>query len=223
MSWSTKATTNHGLIQGLKQNGIVKNDKVYKALLAVDRLNFSKDANEAYNDNPHGIGYGQTISAPHMHAYALEYLAPHIPDGEEAKILDVGCGSGYLLAAFAEMCPKAKIFGIEIVPELVEFSITNLNKQNPVYLSSKRVSVKQGSGWKSVMDDGPFDVIHVGAAAASIPEELIKALKVHGRLFIPVGPDGGNQELLFVEKLNDKNEIKTQSLLGVRYVPLVNK
>lgn len=31
-----------------------------------------------YEDSPQPIGYRATISAPHMHASALEYLAPFV-------------------------------------------------------------------------------------------------------------------------------------------------
>ena len=41
-----------------------------------------------------GIDYGATISAPHMHAMALEYLKDYLKPGN--KVLDVGSGSGYL-------------------------------------------------------------------------------------------------------------------------------
>eukprot|EP01050_Picozoa_sp_SAG11_P034981 SAG11_NODE_12596_length_695_cov_1.080537_1_plen_107_part_10 len=44
------------------------------------------------------IGFGATISAPHMHAYALEWLSDRLKPG--SKVLDVGCGSGYLTACF---------------------------------------------------------------------------------------------------------------------------
>ena len=56
----------------------------------------------------HATACGQTISAPHMHGYALEYMfdALQKSDGaqqddqqEMTKVLDVGCGSGYLTAA----------------------------------------------------------------------------------------------------------------------------
>lgn len=68
-------------------------------MLAVDRGNYSK--NNPYMDAPQGIGYGVTISAPHMHAHALELLKDQLTEGERA--LDVGSGSGYLTACMALM------------------------------------------------------------------------------------------------------------------------
>lgn len=45
----------------------------------------------AYMDAPLGIGYSATISAPHMHAYALELMLDRLRPG--AKVLDVGSGT----------------------------------------------------------------------------------------------------------------------------------
>ena len=42
-------------------------------------------------DHPVPIGYGETISAPHMHAEALRLLEDHCLPG--ASVLDVGSGS----------------------------------------------------------------------------------------------------------------------------------
>lgn len=46
------------------ENGIVKDPRVEKAMLTVDRANYCK--NNPYLDSPQGIGFAVTISAPHM-------------------------------------------------------------------------------------------------------------------------------------------------------------
>lgn len=68
-------------------------------MLAVDRAHYCR--NNPYMDSPQTIGYGVTISAPHMHAHSLELLKDHLTDGERA--LDVGSGSGYLTTCMALM------------------------------------------------------------------------------------------------------------------------
>lgn len=60
----------------------------------VDRGNYCDYS--PYMDSPQSIGYGVTISAPHMHAHALEMLKEHLFKG--AKALDVGSGTGDKLA-----------------------------------------------------------------------------------------------------------------------------
>lgn len=61
------------LINQLCSEGVVKSEAVRKAMVAVDRGDFvhPADAPYAYSDCPQRIGYNATISAPHMHAYAL--------------------------------------------------------------------------------------------------------------------------------------------------------
>lgn len=55
-----------------------------------------------------------------------------------------------------------------------------------------------------------------------VPANLVKQLASPGRMVIPVGPDGGNQVLLQVDK--DKDGKVTETVLShVRYVPLVRK
>lgn len=61
------------LMEALKKEGIVKSQKVFEVLCGIDRKYFVPKE-PYYNDSPTSIGYGATISAPHMHAYALEYL-----------------------------------------------------------------------------------------------------------------------------------------------------
>lgn len=46
---------------------------------AVNRGNYCSYS--PFVDSPQSIGYGATISAPHMHAHALELLADHLKEG----------------------------------------------------------------------------------------------------------------------------------------------
>lgn len=71
-------------------------------MLQIDRKYFVPK-HPFYCDRPESIGYGATISAPHMHAYALEYLEDRIVKAH--KILDVGSGTGILTLAMALMAP----------------------------------------------------------------------------------------------------------------------
>jgi len=218
-SYRAKALTNDALIAQLKSFGIVKSPRVEAAMRSVDRGKYSADPRQAYEDTPHPIGHHQTISAPHMHAMCLELLQDHLVAG--ATVLDVGSGSGYLTACFAAMLEgKGKVLGIERIPQLVKWSQENVQRDHPEFIEAGLLEIKQADGWKVLEGEGPFDAIHVGAAAATIPQALIEQLKPGGRMVIPVGET--DQELIQVDKDKD-GTIKRKTLLGVRYVPLVKE
>ena len=80
------------LLDHLVLSKVIQNERVYKAMLQVDRADFTDTF--PYVDNPQYIDYNATISAPHMHAYALEYLSKYLVPS--CHVLDVGSGSGYL-------------------------------------------------------------------------------------------------------------------------------
>lgn len=91
-----------------------------------------------YSDAPQGIGFGVTISAPHMHAHALELLKDHLIKGEKA--LDVGSGSGYLTVCMALMVgDTGNAIGIDHIPELIEYAETNVKNDKPELMDSGRI------------------------------------------------------------------------------------
>lgn len=65
------------------------------------------------------------------------------------------------------------------------------------------------SGWA---EGGPYDAIHVGAAAPTLPQPLVDQLARPGRMFIPVGTH--SQAVLQVDKHEDGSVTKKE-LFGV--------
>lgn len=207
------------LIDKLVKDQYIQSDKVYKAMLEVDRADFT-DSNP-YEDCPQSINYAATISAPHMHAYALECLKDFLKPGN--TVLDVGFGSGYLCAAFSKMMDdKGVVVGIEHIPELVELGRKNLEKSYGNLLKEDKIILVSGDGRQGCEKYAKYDCIHVGASADVIHEDLINQLKNNGRLVIPVGKQTETQYINIVDK-DENGKITVVKHLGVRYVPLTSK
>ena len=86
-------------ITRLIRKGYLRSSEVIRAMRLVPREEFlpTHFRDSAYVDTPLPIGYGQTISAPHMVALMAECL--NLVKGQ--RILEVGCGSGYHAAVVA--------------------------------------------------------------------------------------------------------------------------
>ena len=190
------------------RNRGITNPDILNAMKKVPRHLFVPDEylDEAYNDYPLSIGYGQTISQPFIVAYMSEAVRPTV----KKKALEIGTGSGYQAAVLAEIVDK--VYTIEIVPELARESAERLEK-----MGYENIICKHGDGYQGWQENAPFDIIVVTAAPEKIPEPLIDQLAEGGRLVIPVGAAGAVQELVLVTKRNGKTETKRLSF--VRFVP----
>ncbi|CAK9073771.1 unnamed protein product [Durusdinium trenchii] len=216
MAWRCSASGNADLVRNLRKAGVIHSDHVEQAMLTVDRSNYAP--RNPYTDAPQPIGHQATISAPHMHAHALELLSKHLQPGMRA--LDVGCGSGYLAAVMARMVGvEGKVVAMDYLSPLVALSLENLRKTDADLIDSGTLQVEQGDGWKGFEKASPYDSIHVGAAAESVPEALLEQLKPGGRMVIPVGTT--SQQFCTIDRLPNGN-FEQKSLMGVMYVPLVH-
>lgn len=175
MAWRCSGVSNGELIKNLVGASIIHTDRVIQTMLVTDRRFFTS-SDRPYDDSPQEIGFNATISAPHMHGYALEWLVSHLKPG--MKSLDVGCGSGYLTACMGQLCGNC--YGIDHINQLVELARSNISSYNRDFLDSGKVTLQQTDGFNGLPEEAPFDAIHVGAAAPSIPVALVDQLKCGG-------------------------------------------
>ncbi|KAH7138245.1 protein-L-isoaspartate O-methyltransferase-like protein [Dendryphion nanum] len=219
MAWRSSGDTNEALISNLKNNGLINSDRVAAAMKKVDRAHYAP--RRPYEDCPQPIGHRATISAPHMHANACESLLDYLKPG--SKVLDIGSGSGYLTAVLAELvAPNGTVIGVDHIQPLVDVATANMGKSDHGRELLKSGSVKfiKADGRKGWKEEAPYDVIHVGAAAAEHHKELTDQLKAPGRLFVPVEED--NLQHIYVVDKGADGSVEKKKLYGVRYVPLTD-
>ena len=78
MAWRCHGSTNSEMVDALVHAQLISSSVVEAAFHVIDRLWFfppRTPATVAYQDSPQPIGYGATISAPHMHAMMAELMA----------------------------------------------------------------------------------------------------------------------------------------------------
>jgi protein-L-isoaspartate(D-aspartate) O-methyltransferase len=191
------------LIRSLKAQKFPEN--ILRAFKKVKRENFIPEnlKKYTYEDRPLPIGGGQTISQPYTIAFMLMLLELK----NKQKILEVGSGSGYVLALMNEIAKKSQIYGVELRKELAQ-------KSKEVLKDKKNIQIIQGDGSKGLPKEAPFDKILVSAAAEKIPQKLVKQLKVGGIMVAPV-----KNSIIMIQKFATENKIK--EFPGFSFVPLI--
>lgn len=188
----------------------VEDARVLAAMRRVPRHDFvpSDVVDQAYDDHPLPIGFGQTISQPYIVALMTELLA--VRPG--SKVLEIGTGSGYQAAVLAEL--TSRVYSVEIIPELAQAAAARLKR-----LGYRSVSVRRADGYYGWPKHAPFDAIVVTAAPDHVPPPLVRQLKEGGRLVIPVGPPGSYQTLWRITKRQGR--VVSENVTGVIFVPLL--
>jgi len=163
---------------------------------------------DPYGDHPCPIGHGQTISQPFIVAYMTSMLG--VKPG--LRVLEVGTGCGYQTAVLLEL--EARVYSIELVPDLSEHSVGTLSALG---YSGFRAAV--GDGFKGWPSEQPFDRIIVSCAPVNIPETLVEQLADPGVMVLPVGPSH-NQRLVRVKK--EEGRVTVVEDIPVRFVPMIS-
>ena len=197
------------LVDVLSKKGI-DNPKILEGINSIPRHLFIDNAfvNFAYKDQAFPIGSGQTISQPYTVAFQTELLDPQPYE----KILEVGTGSGYQTSLLLYL----------------ESDVYSIERQKELYLKTKSFLPKlgykchliYGDGYKGLPKFAPFDKIIVTCGAPSIPLNLIKQIKIGGKMVVPIG-DSSKQVMHLIERISEK-EIKTTKHGDFLFVPMLN-
>ena len=151
----------------------------------------------AYEDVAFPIGAGQTISQPFTVAFQTDLL--QLKKGH--KVLEIGTGSGYQTAVLCEL--GAKVYTIERQRELFVKTKRLLHDMN------YRVNAFFGDGFIGKDVFAPYDSVLITCGAPHVPEELVKQLKIGGRMVIPLG-EGDKQIMTLIVKTGEHSLEKTE-------------
>jgi protein-L-isoaspartate(D-aspartate) O-methyltransferase len=196
------------LVKDLEKKGIFDKN-VLNALLQIPRELFIDSSlfERAYDDMALPIEFNQTISQPYTVAFMTQLLELNQGD----KVLEIGTGSGYQ-SMILKLC-GAEVFTIERISQLY-------NKSKSLFeMLNFNIHIELGDGSVGLPEFMPYDAIIVTAGLPSIPNELVKQLKIKGKLVAPVGNLKSQTMTKLIRIDEEKFTISEHSKF--RFVPLI--
>lgn len=125
--------------------------------------------------------YAEQDTATHRFKRRLSYrnilrrIAPILSRNPSARVLEIGTGSGYLLAALEEVAPEATLVGIEYDPRLVELAKSKV----------RRALVVEGNA-ETFELNGTFDLV----VSSQVIEHLYQPEQMIRRAWEHLAPNG---------------------------------
>lgn len=156
----------------------VLDPKVLDLLLQVKREQFVPAPYQAlaFADLEVPIGAGQTMLPPRVEAKLLQEVSIKKTD----RVLEIGTGTGYMAALLAARAEH--VITVEINPALADMAKANLQAAGV-----SNVTVEVGDAAQGWVAGGAYDVIVVSGSLPSVPDSLLKQLRLGGRLAVITG------------------------------------
>lgn len=222
-SRATKTTVNTGLtserirqrmVERVRELGI-RDTRVLSALLAVPRHLFvdAALASRAYDDCALPLGHGQTISQPYIVARSAELALASMTEPKSARVLEIGTGSGYAAAVFAQIF--GLVFSVERVRALHERARSNLRA---LRLANLRLALVDGVN--GLPSEAPFDAIIAAAAGPQMPSSWDEQIAPGGVVVAPMGAE--HQQQLSVLCKDKQGRWTCRKVEPVRFVPMLS-
>ncbi|HYX03712.1 MAG TPA: protein-L-isoaspartate O-methyltransferase [Reyranella sp.] len=164
------------------------------------------------------IGYGVTMSGPHLQARMTNVI--DVKRGE--KVLEIGTGSGVQSGYIANLTDNA--YTIEIIAPLAQRTRGVYDRLIGMgYTEYQHVNTKAADGYYGWEQAAPFDKIIVTCGIDHVPPPLLQQLKPGGVMVIPVGPPGAQRVLKVAKTQGADGSITTsrEDIYGGKIVPFV--
>jgi len=196
------------MIETIKQYDSTIQEEVLLTMQIVPREKFIDE--NPFGNHPVSIGHGQTISQP----FIVAYMTHKLNLKPNHKVLEIGTGSGYQTAILSTLCES--VYTIE---RLEDLSLKSQKTLETLEYNNIQFAIEDGHlGWE---EHAPYDRIMVTATAKGVPMNLVKQLKLNGKIIIPVEIKNGREQLLLITKTNYDCMYEREDLIFVRFVPLV--
>ncbi len=188
----------------------VTDDRVLTAIRTTKRERFAPPLLRflALADLEIPLGFDQIMLHPKMEARILQALAPQ----QHEKTLEVGSGSGYMAALFADLAHM--VHSIEIIPQLHDMAIANIEAQKIA-----NVVIELGNAATGWARHAPYDVICITGALDELPGTFLAQLNDGGRLFAFLGAAPTIKGVLFHKQTD--GAITQESLFETVVPPLL--
>ena len=208
--------------QALIKNKDIWGQATMRAFLLTPRDEFAAIspaiAKRAYEHAFLDIGYGVTMSGPHVQGRMTNVI--DVKRGE--KVLEIGTGSGVQSAYIANLTENA--YTIEIIAPLAQRTRGLYDKLiDKGYTEYKHIKTKNADGFYGWEEAAPFDKIIVTCGIDHVPPPLLQQLKSGGLMVIPVGPPGAQRVLKVTKTQGADGSITTsrEDIYGGKIVPFV--
>ena len=127
-------------------------------LITDEHRRVARQFGEEFFDGDRLYGYGGYSYHPRFWQVTVERFRDHYALRDDAYILDVGCGKGFMLYDFKQLMPSANIVGVDVS----EYAIDNAMEEMKPFL-------EVGDAKELPYDDGSFDLVISINTAHNLP------------------------------------------------------
>ncbi|SEB25626.1 erythromycin esterase family protein [Variovorax sp. YR216] len=183
---------------------------VLDAMRTVPREDFLPESLRefAYEDAALKIDAHSSLPQPYLLSIMAEALAI---DGQ-ARVLEIGSGTGYATAVLARLA--SKVYSVEPDGATAAKAAGLLRR-----LHCPHVHVVHGDANRGLPEHGPYDAILVHPDGADIVAALKPQLAVGGRMVVSVGKDPAVRELVRLTRIGPE-EFAVEDIADIRVSPL---